>query len=121
MASTTELRGPFLHASLLKCDPQQHLLVLTFHHLQGNGPSYWLFLDELIALYREKAHGQKAVLPEPLPLPVACCCCRLFSGPLPGWCSSPNRLRRAPTLAFWPPWWEPLPRKRPGPRSSALA
>jgi glutamate-1-semialdehyde aminotransferase/acyl carrier protein len=63
-----ELRGPFLHVSLLKCAGEQHLLVLTFHHLQGNGPSYWIFLDELIALYREKTLGEKAALPEPLPL-----------------------------------------------------
>jgi len=63
-----ELRGPFLHASLLKCEAEKHLLVLTFHHLQGNGPSYWIFLDELIALYREKALGETAKLPEPLPL-----------------------------------------------------
>jgi glutamate-1-semialdehyde aminotransferase/acyl carrier protein len=63
-----ELRGPFLHASLLKCDSDRHLLVLTFHHLLGNGPSYWLFLDELIALYREKAHHEAASLPEPMPL-----------------------------------------------------
>jgi glutamate-1-semialdehyde aminotransferase/acyl carrier protein len=63
-----ELRGPFLHASLLKCDAEKHLLILTFHHLQGNGPSYWMFLDELIALYREKALKEKASLPEPVPL-----------------------------------------------------
>jgi len=63
-----ELRGPFLHASLLKCDAEKHLLVLTFHHMLGNGPSYWMFLDELIALYREKAHHEKATLPEPMPL-----------------------------------------------------
>ena len=63
-----ELRGPFLHASLLKCDADRHLLVLTFHHLLGNGPSYWLFLDELIALYREKALREKTSLPAPMPL-----------------------------------------------------
>jgi glutamate-1-semialdehyde aminotransferase/acyl carrier protein len=63
-----ELRGPFLHGSLLKCDAEKHLLVLTFHHLLGNGPSYWLFLDELIALYREKAFKEKATLPDPAPL-----------------------------------------------------
>ncbi len=62
------LRGPFLHASLLKCDDEKHLLVLTFHHMLGNGPSYWIFLDELIALYREKATGEKAALPAPAPL-----------------------------------------------------
>jgi glutamate-1-semialdehyde aminotransferase/acyl carrier protein len=62
------LRGPFFHASLLKCDPTKHLLVMVFHHLEGNGPSYWIFLDELIRLYREKTGGEKAALPEPLPL-----------------------------------------------------
>ena len=63
-----EMRGPFLHASLLKCDDEKHLLVLTFHHMLGNGPSYWLFLDELIALYKEKAGQGKAQLLATVPL-----------------------------------------------------
>ena len=62
------LRGPFFHASLLKCEATKHLLVLIFHHLEGNGPSYWVFLDELIRLYREKTGGEKAALPETVSL-----------------------------------------------------
>ncbi len=27
------------------------MLVLAFHHLLGNGPSYWVFLEDLVAMY----------------------------------------------------------------------
>jgi natural product biosynthesis luciferase-like monooxygenase protein len=58
-----ELRGPFLRASLFSLEPERHYLLLNFHHLLGNGPSYWVFLEELTALYGEKAHGLPANLP----------------------------------------------------------
>jgi iturin family lipopeptide synthetase A len=62
-----ELRGPFLRASLFKLEPEYQLLLLNFHHLLGNGPSYWVFLDELTAIYGEKAHGIPANLPPAAP------------------------------------------------------
>ncbi|MEJ0000652.1 MAG: MupA/Atu3671 family FMN-dependent luciferase-like monooxygenase [Verrucomicrobiota bacterium] len=61
------LTGPFLRASLFKLEPDQHVLLLNFHHALGNGPSYWVFLDELAALYGEKAHGIPANLPPAAP------------------------------------------------------
>jgi amino acid adenylation domain-containing protein/natural product biosynthesis luciferase-like monooxygenase protein len=44
-------RPPFLRASLATVGTTEHLLLLTFHHLVGNGPSYTFFLDELTAVY----------------------------------------------------------------------
>jgi natural product biosynthesis luciferase-like monooxygenase protein len=39
------MRGPFFRACLIKLDEKRHLLLLLFHHVLGNGPSYWVFLD----------------------------------------------------------------------------
>jgi iturin family lipopeptide synthetase A len=44
-------RPPLIRASLAVLGAREHLLLLTFHHLVGNGPSYTLFLDELTAAY----------------------------------------------------------------------
>ena len=57
------LRGPFLNGCLLQVAPQEHLLTLFFHHLVGNGPSYWVFLEELAALYRSYAAKETPSLP----------------------------------------------------------
>ena len=57
-------QGPLLHAAVIRLAPEEHLLVLTFHHLLGNGPSYWVFFEELAALY---ADG-RAALATPLQL-----------------------------------------------------
>ncbi len=46
-------RGPLLRATALRLAAQEHQLVLTFHHLFGNGPSYWAFFEELAALYAD--------------------------------------------------------------------
>jgi natural product biosynthesis luciferase-like monooxygenase protein len=59
------LRGPFFRATLFKLEPERHFLLLTFHHLLGNGPSYWVYLDELVAFYAEKAYGKPATVPAP--------------------------------------------------------
>jgi iturin family lipopeptide synthetase A len=62
------MRGPFLSGCLLKIAPQRHLLAFYFHHVVGNGPSYWVFLDELATLYKAYANdGTDASLPPALP------------------------------------------------------
>lgn len=43
-------KGPLVRAQILRLAAEHHLLVLTFHHLLGNGPSYWVFFDELTSL-----------------------------------------------------------------------
>ncbi len=54
-------------ADLLKLGDAKHLLLLVFHHVVGNGPSYWVFLDELAALYKAYATGGAAQLPPAVP------------------------------------------------------
>ena len=49
---------PLMRASLATLGPREHLLLLTFHHLVGNGPSYTLFLDELAAAYDALSRGE---------------------------------------------------------------
>ena len=62
-----DLRGPFFRAALFRLEPERHFLLLTFHHLICNGPSYLLFNEELTALYAEHAYGIPANLPPPVP------------------------------------------------------
>ena len=61
------MRGPFLNGCLLKVAPQRHLLTFFFHHVVGNGPSYWVFLEELATLYRAYAGQTDEQLPSPFP------------------------------------------------------
>jgi acyl carrier protein len=61
------LRGPFFRATLFRLEPQRHFLLLTFHHLICNGPSYLMFNEELTALYAEYAYGIPANLPPAVP------------------------------------------------------
>jgi natural product biosynthesis luciferase-like monooxygenase protein len=61
------LSGPFLSGHLLKVEAKSHLLVLFFHHVVGNGPSYWVVLEELADLYRGLVGGQSAPLPPVFP------------------------------------------------------
>jgi amino acid adenylation domain-containing protein/natural product biosynthesis luciferase-like monooxygenase protein len=42
---------PFVRASVAVLGASEHLLLLTFHHLTGNGPSYTMFLEEFAACY----------------------------------------------------------------------
>ena len=46
-------RAPLLRATVVRLEADEHFLVLTFHHLLGNGPSYWAFFEELAALYAD--------------------------------------------------------------------
>ena len=59
-----DLSGPFLECHLVQLEERRHLLVLFFHHLVGNGPSYWVALDELARLYTRYAGGTAETLPD---------------------------------------------------------
>ncbi|MCA1810659.1 MAG: condensation domain-containing protein, partial [Halobacteriales archaeon] len=59
--------GPVLRARLLRCDPQEHLLLLTFHHIAFDGWSGGVFFRELMALYQAFREGRPSPL-EPLPI-----------------------------------------------------
>jgi iturin family lipopeptide synthetase A len=63
------MRGPFLNGCLLRIAPQAHLLSFFFHHVVGNGPSYWVFLEELAAAYTAYAARDEPKLPPAFPFP----------------------------------------------------
>ena len=63
----TGMRGPFQFVNLLKLGEKKHLLLLVFHHILGNGPSYWVYLDEFTELYKAHATGGAAKLPPAVP------------------------------------------------------
>jgi amino acid adenylation domain-containing protein len=44
-------QGPVIRALLLRLGPEDHRLLVTFHHIASDGWSLGLFLDELSALY----------------------------------------------------------------------
>jgi hypothetical protein len=53
-------RGPLLRTCLLQLQPQEHILLLTIHHIIADGWSLNIFLRELSALYE----NETATLPE---------------------------------------------------------
>ena len=63
-------RGPLLRAQLLRVDPEEHVLLLTVHHIVSDGWSMGVLLKELAALYRAGVAGAPSPLPE-LPLQYA--------------------------------------------------
>lgn len=46
-------RGPLLRAKLLKLDDDEHVLLLTFHHIVADGWSLGIFNQEFITFYEE--------------------------------------------------------------------
>ncbi|MFD5083006.1 amino acid adenylation domain-containing protein [Kitasatospora sp. NPDC058406] len=59
--------GPLLRMRFLRLSPDEHVLLLTIHHIAGDLWSTSVFLDELVTLYGSYATGTEAALPE---LPV---------------------------------------------------
>ncbi len=58
-------RGPLYQATVCQLGPEDHLLLITMHHLVSDGWSFSLFFRELEALYTAYLHGQPSPL-EPL-------------------------------------------------------
>jgi len=56
--------GPLLRARLIKLGHDEHLLVLTIHHIICDAWSVRVLLGELISLYQGFIDGQEASLPE---------------------------------------------------------
>ncbi len=54
-------RAPIMDARLLRIRPDEHVLVLTLHHLLANGPSYGVLMDELCELYSGGTHLPRAM------------------------------------------------------------
>lgn len=57
--------GPLLRVVLLQQSEQEHLLLLTMHHVITDGWSVGILVKELAALYAEEAHGIPAKLLPP--------------------------------------------------------
>jgi acyl carrier protein len=60
-------RGPLLRAHLVRVAPQEHLVLLTLHHVVSDGWSVGVVVRELTALYAAAPGSLTAALP---PLPV---------------------------------------------------
>ncbi|MEU3042501.1 amino acid adenylation domain-containing protein [Streptomyces diastaticus] len=58
------LSGLLMRATLLRCAPDEHVLLLTLHHIATDGWSTAVLFDELAALYAEERDGVPAELPE---------------------------------------------------------
>ncbi|OOG53856.1 hypothetical protein B0E47_11665 [Rhodanobacter sp. B05] len=55
--------GPLFRAELVACAGDDHVLILTAHHIVCDGWSWWVIVRELAALYAERT----GVAPAPLP------------------------------------------------------
>ena len=60
-------RGPLLRVRLLRLSSQEHMLLLTMHHILSDGWSLGIFVRELAALYEAFSAGQPSPLAD-LPL-----------------------------------------------------
>ncbi len=63
-------RGPLLRTALLRLGDDEHLLLLTLHHIISDGWSMGVLFKELSAFYRAEARGVPHGLPE-LPIQYA--------------------------------------------------
>lgn len=57
--------GPLFRAQIIRCSPQEHLAILTAHHIICDGWSWGVLLPDLGALYSAFRQGVAADLPEP--------------------------------------------------------
>jgi natural product biosynthesis luciferase-like monooxygenase protein/amino acid adenylation domain-containing protein len=58
-------RGPLFRALLLRAGAEEHVLVLTMHHIISDGWSRGVLYREVAALYDALAQGHPSPLPEP--------------------------------------------------------
>jgi amino acid adenylation domain-containing protein len=63
-------KGPLLRGQLLRVRPEEHVLLLTMHHIVSDGWSMGVLLKELAALYRAGVTGEPPRLAD-LPLQYA--------------------------------------------------
>jgi amino acid adenylation domain-containing protein len=57
--------GPLLRATLLRLSAQEHILMLTIHHIVADGWSIGIFVKETATLYDAFRAGKASRLPEP--------------------------------------------------------
>jgi amino acid adenylation domain-containing protein len=58
-------QGPLLRATLVRLATEEHVLIMTMHHIVTDGWSHGVFWRELGVLYAAFTTGQSALLPEP--------------------------------------------------------
>jgi amino acid adenylation domain-containing protein len=58
-------RPPLWRIRLLRLGPDDHILLLTLHHIIVDGWSIGIFFEEVSKLYSDLAAGRQAALPEP--------------------------------------------------------
>ena len=56
-------RLPLIRAKLLRVNDEEHILLVTMHHIVSDGWSIGIFVDELAALYGQFAAGSAPMLP----------------------------------------------------------
>jgi amino acid adenylation domain-containing protein len=56
--------GPLLRAHLLRLSPNEHILLLSMHHIVSDGWSMGVFVGEMAALYEGYAAGAESALKE---------------------------------------------------------
>ena len=57
-------RGPLLSARLLRLQEDEHVFLLTLHHIISDGWSLGLFVNEMAALYESFSRGEESPLAE---------------------------------------------------------
>jgi amino acid adenylation domain-containing protein len=57
-------RGPLLRLKLIKLAAEEHVVLLTMHHIISDGWSMGIFVREVAALYRAYYEGRESPLPE---------------------------------------------------------
>ena len=63
-------KGPLFKAALIRLSEEEHILLLTMHHIVSDGWSMGVFTAELAALYKAFCNGEASPLPE-LPIQYA--------------------------------------------------
>ncbi|MBE2202016.1 MAG: amino acid adenylation domain-containing protein [Anaerolinea sp.] len=63
-------QSPLLRATLLRLAPQEHVLLLTMHHIVSDGWSYGIFVEEMATFYETAVNHHPLSLPE-LPIQYA--------------------------------------------------
>ncbi len=58
-------RGPLFRALLVTLDAEDGALLITLHHIIGDGWSVSVLVREVVALYRALVSGERVALPEP--------------------------------------------------------
>ncbi|HEX8921031.1 MAG TPA: condensation domain-containing protein, partial [Pyrinomonadaceae bacterium] len=56
--------GPLLRAKLLRLSEEEHVLLMTMHHIVSDGWSMGILIREVAALYEAFSHGAASPLPE---------------------------------------------------------